>query len=258
MVIAFYFLEIGLLIAFPNRFWQHDLNHLMPLQVCFILILAADVLISPLKAYYDCGLLITNPHLTLRRYTRACIWIDLAGIVVVIVPLATGNLNANYGKALWFLKVYTAFLINNEYERMTQLHLTLNTCYLIFKIFVVFYWFSHFIGVGFYRVSLWVYQNNYYGPNTPNICWIYHATAYYQMVLLLPWTEMYTYIMYYSIALVTAIAYGDITPLNPIEVYYTIGVLLVITVLLGYLLTEILRILVHVFTYREQRRVRTQ
>lgn len=72
------------------------------------------------------------------------------------------------------------------------------------------------MGIGFYLVSLWIYKSNYYGPNTPNICWIYNSWAFSQMVTILSWTQMYTYIMYFSIAVVTTIAYGDVTPKNPI------------------------------------------
>jgi hypothetical protein len=72
------------------------------------------------------------------------------------------------------------------------------------------------MGIGFYLVSLWVYENNYYGPNTPNLCWIYNSWAFYQMRLLLTWSQAYLYVMYFSIGVVTTIAYGDITPKNPI------------------------------------------
>lgn len=65
---------------------------------------------------------------------------------------------------------------------------------------------------------------------------------------------MYLYIMYYSIAVVTTIAYGDITPKNPIECVYTIFALIVVTLIFGYLMTEILRVLMHVFGYQFDRR----
>lgn len=99
---------------------------------------------------------------------------------------------------------------------MTQLYITLNTAYLVVKLIVFGFIYAHYMGLFFYMVSQWVYQNNYYGPNTPNLCWVYNSWAFYQMTLILSWQQMYTYIMYYSIAVVTTIAYGDITPKNPI------------------------------------------
>lgn len=41
----------------------------------------------------------------------------------------------------------------------------------------------------------------------------------------------------------TTIAYGDITPLNPLETTYTIFALLLYTICFAYILSEILRIL---------------
>ena len=64
---------------------------------------------------------------------------------------------------------------------------------------------------------------------------------------------MYVYVMYYSIAVVTTIAYGDVTPKNPIEVMFTILALIFQTVLWGYILSEILRLLVNVYTYNFER-----
>lgn len=110
------------------------------------------------------------------------------------------------------------------------------------------------MSIGFFLVSKWVYTNNYYGPNTPNICWVYNAWAFYQMTLLLDWLQMYTYIMYYGIAVVTTIAYGDITPKNPIECIYTIFALIIVVIIFGYLLTEILRVLINVFSYNYDRK----
>jgi flagellar biosynthesis protein FliR len=64
---------------------------------------------------------------------------------------------------------------------------------------------------------------------------------------------MYVYVMYYSIAVVTTIAYGDVTPKNPIEVMFTILALIFQTVLWGYILSEILRLLVNIYTYNFER-----
>ena len=127
---------------------------------------------------------------------------------------------------------------------------------MIIKLATVAILYSHFIGIFFYLVSLWVYENNYYGPNTPNLCWIYNSWAFGQMVLILEWPQMYAYIMYYSVGLVTTIAYGDITPKNAIECLFMIFVLIINTLIFGYLMTEILRLLVNVFSYDFERKFR--
>lgn len=136
---------------------------------------------------------------------------------------------------------------------MTQLYIVYNTMYLVVKLVIISVYYAHFMGIFFYLVSLHIYNTNHYGPNTPNIVWIYNSWAFYQMAFL-PWYQMYAYIMYYSIAVVTTIAYGDITPKNPIECIYTIFALIFQAILWGYILSEILRLLVNVYTYNFERR----
>lgn len=211
---------------------------------------------APCKAFYQDGLLITDSVAILRRYISFEGPLDLLTIISVIIPLATGSLGANWMKIIWVLKFYTVSRINDEFERVTQLYITWSTIYLVIKLATVGILYSHFIGIFFYLVSLWVYENNYYGPNTPNICWIYNSWAFDQMVLILDWSQMYTYIMYYSVGLVTTIAYGDITPKNPIECIYMIFVLIINALIFGYLMTEILRVLVNVFSYDLERKLR--
>lgn len=137
---------------------------------------------------------------------------------------------------------------------MTQLYITLNTTYLCIKLAVILIIYAHYMGIAFYLVSWWIYRNNYYGPNTPNLCWIYNSWAFYNMTLILSWSQMYTYIMYFSIAVVTTIAYGDITPKNPIECIFMIFIFITISIILGYLMTEILRLLINVFSYNYERK----
>ena len=105
--------------------------------------------------------------------------------------------------------------IFSDLDRLTQIYIFRNTVFNLIKLILYAYFFAHFMGIFFYRVSLYVYESNFYGPNTPNIVWIYNSWAFYQMAFL-PWYQMYSYIMYFSIEVVTTIAYGDITPKNPI------------------------------------------
>lgn len=53
--------------------------------------------------------------------------------------------------------------------------------------------------------------------------------------------------MYFSLGMTTTIAYGDITPLNPIEATYIVFALVTNTIAFGYILSEILRILIEGF-----------
>lgn len=256
VTVIFFIMEIGFLIGFSKSFWEDELNTILWVHIIITVFLCFDVLLAPCKAFYQDGLLITDSVAILRRYFSFEGPLDFLAIISVIIPLATQSLPANWMKIIWVFKFYTVSRINDEFERVTQLYISWSTTYLVIKLATVGILYSHFMGIFFYLVSLWVYENNYYGPNTPNICWIYSSWAFDQMVLILDWSQIYTYIMYFSIGIVTTIAYGDITPKNPIECVFMIFVLITNTLILGYLMTEILRLLVNVFSYNFERKFR--
>ena len=193
------------------------MQYMIPVQVLWVLVLIADVLISPLKAYYSEGLLIKDVGLIFKEYTRRAIYVDLTGIIIILVPLAVGwvNIYVNWLKILWFIKLYTIDKINDEFQRITQLYIIRNTIFLVSKLIIFSIIYAHFYAIFFYLVSYYLYVTNYYGPNTPMILYLYNSWAIYQMVFL-PWYDIYAYIMYTGVAFVTTIAYGDVTPKNPI------------------------------------------
>ena len=49
--------------------------------------LLVDVLISPLKAFYDEGILIKDRQTIVKRYIKLELWIDLSAIIAIIIPL---------------------------------------------------------------------------------------------------------------------------------------------------------------------------
>ena len=53
--------------------------------------------------------------------------------------------------------------------------------------------------------------------------------------------------MYFSLGMTTTIAYGDITPLNPIETLYIVFALVINCLAFGYILSEVMRILIEAF-----------
>jgi hypothetical protein len=76
---------------------------------------------------------------------------------------------------------------------------------------------SHYYAAFFYGIDFYIYNNNYYGPNTPSLVWIYSASAQSEIVTSLSWSYQYLYSLYWSVVTITTISYGDITPLNPIS-----------------------------------------
>lgn len=79
-----------MLLGFGQEFWSDELNNFLVAHIFFIIVLTTDILISPLKSYYDEGLLITDIPTIFRKYFALEFWIDAIGITVIIFPLATG------------------------------------------------------------------------------------------------------------------------------------------------------------------------
>jgi len=150
----------------------------------------------------------------------------------------------NILKILFFPKIRILNQLNDKMLGVLVFRVKAKTIYLIGRLVIFIILIAHYIGIGFYMVGYWVYKTNHYGPNTPNICWLYNAEAYSQIVLLLDWKGQYLYAMYFSIGMTTTIAYGDITPLNPIETLYIVFALVINTLAFGYILSEILRVLI--------------
>ena len=179
---------------------------------------------------------------------RRNFWIDIIGLLSLLIPMIFRQYYAvNLFKIFFLPKVLILNRLDRKVVSVLVFQVRTKTVYLIARLVVFMVLISHFIGIGFYMVAYYIYSTNYYGPNTPNITWIYNAEAYSQIILLLDWKGQYAYTMYFSLGMTTTIAYGDITPLNPIETTYIVFALVINTIAFGYILSEILRILIEGF-----------
>lgn len=199
--------------------WQAELNAWWSYLFNFFafLVLIADIVVSLNRGYYNQGILVLDRKKIYHHYLRYHSWIDILGLIVVMMCFFSGNFTLNYFKVLFLLKLYNLYLIDVTFQRVLQFHRTRSTIYLVSRLVLLMVMSCHYLGGIFYAIDYYVYSTNYYGPNTPAWCWIYNAVAYSQMVLNLPWWLQYEYCMYWSLATMTTIAYGDITPLNPME-----------------------------------------
>lgn len=114
VIVLFYILEMGFLLGFGEAFWRDELSIILGFHLLFILMLVLDALLAPVKAYYADGLLVMEVKTILREYLRVEGPIDLLAILSIIIPLASGRLDANWVKVVWVLKFYTVGRINGE------------------------------------------------------------------------------------------------------------------------------------------------
>lgn len=149
--------------------------------------------------------------------------IDIIGVLMVAICFFSENMILNYFKMFFYGKLLTLRKIDIIYQKMLVFHLKWNIIYLISRQIVIVLMSTHYLGVVFWSIDNYIYTNNYYGPTTPLLCWAFNANAYSQLAWE-PWYYWYLYSFYFSLGTMTTIAYGDITPLNPIDtvINYTI------------------------------------
>lgn len=88
------------------------MNNILGIHLLFVLMLLLDMLISPLKAHYKEGLLVTDISVILRSYLNFEVFIDISAWLAIIIPLLVDRLDSNWLKMFWLVKFYTVSRIN--------------------------------------------------------------------------------------------------------------------------------------------------
>lgn len=229
--VIFYLLEIGLLLAFGQDFWEDELQYLIVINVIFFVLFACDILLCPLKSYYHNGIMIVNRGAIFKRYVRWRIYTDSLALLGLVIPYLGKLSTLNVFKVFFFLKIPSALTIDKELLIQVRSKSRSNHVYAIARlVFIALLW-AHYLGIFFFVIDLAIYNSNYYGPNTPSYCWVYNSPTEYAFIVNHRWYIQYLYSLYFSVGNVTTIAYGDIIPLNPAETVY-INVCMILSVLL--------------------------
>lgn len=217
-VILYYIFEIGLVVFLGNIVWESELRNISTyiINILSIFILGFDIVVTLSKGYYDEGILVTDRKKIIKRYFPYQATIDIIGLFVVLVTFANGSYFLNYFKVLFFLKILNLYQIDVIFQRVLMSSMKLNSTYLIFRQIVMVLIAAHYYAVTYFALSKWIYETNHYGPSTPILSWVFECDAYPRLITQ-PWEVWYLYSLYFTIGVITTIAYGDITPLNPAE-----------------------------------------
>lgn len=169
-------MEFPLILGFGEIVWQDISTYLMPLMIVFYVILMIDIFLTPLKMEYREGLLIKDTRILVKEYLRRNFWIDIIGLLSLLIPMIFRQYYAvNLLKIFFLPKVLILNRLDRKVVNVLVFQVRTKTIYLIARLVVFMILISHFIGIGFYMVAYYIYSTNYYGPNTPNITWIYNA-----------------------------------------------------------------------------------
>ena len=141
----------------------------------FVAFFILDILISPLKAYYQKGILVTSRVSIFKRYYQLYLWLDLIALVSIIAPYVSLSLTTNYFKLLFASKLLTTYELDKYLLMYVKNRFKRSYVYGLIRLVLLVILWSHWFGIGFFSLDYWVYTTNYYGPNTPNYCWIYNS-----------------------------------------------------------------------------------
>ena len=241
-VILFYLYEIGFLIGFGEEYWRAEVRYFYFGNVFFVAFFLADIVISPLKAYYEHGILVENRVIIFKRYIRLYLWLDLLSLLGVLMPLLDSRVVFNFFKFLFLFKLTTAYQLDKYLMMLIRNRFKRSHYYAVARIVFFMLLWAHWMAVGYYALDYWIYENNIYGPNTPNHCWIYNSGLEYNISQEY-WGVKYLYSLYWSIGNITTIAYGDITAYNPIDAAYVIIVQTLSILLFTYFFKMLLEVI---------------
>lgn len=163
----------------------------------------------------------------------------MLGLLGVIIPYVNQSVASNLFKLLFLGKIYNAYEIDKYLLMIVRNKFKHAHVYAIARVVYLTILWSHYLGVGFFAIDYMVYQTNYYGPNTPNVCWIFNSVLDYNITQS-PWWIQYLYSLYFSVGNITTIAYGDIVARNPIEAVFVIFSMIVTIMLFTYFFKSIL------------------
>lgn len=125
----------------------------------------------------------------------------------------------------------------NEFDTyittMLQLKRRLFASYKLLRLFFIVMFISNVLACIFYRIGVDT-------EDTYQISWmdsIEYTPALNSLALI------YLYSLYWSIATMATVAYGDVTPKNPAEVLYAVFVMFIATASFGYTINEVLSVI---------------
>jgi hypothetical protein len=97
---------------------------------------------------------------------------------------------------------------------------------------------SHIVGSFAYLLDYNLLMENYYPDYAEDAYWLTSSYAYANIIDEPFWVR-YSYSFYYAISILSGIAYGDLTPQNPIETVYSFFIMLLPLVIYSYIFNAI-------------------
>lgn len=117
-----------------------------------------------------------------KHYLIKYFLIDITSVVLVTASFVTQSMLMNYVKIIFYFKIISLHRIDMIYQKILMFYIKWNMVYLVFRQIIIVMVSTHYLGVVFFAIDNYVYTNNYYGPSTPILSWVFNCDAYSQLI----------------------------------------------------------------------------
>ena len=92
-----------------------------------------------------------------------------------MIPYVSLSVASNYFKVLFLFKLVSAYDLDKYLSMLVRHRFGRSIAYAMCRIVFFMILWSHWLGVIFFAIDFALLESNYYGPNTPNVIWIYNS-----------------------------------------------------------------------------------
>lgn len=167
IAILYYFVEFGLVLTYGEQVWTDELSSPTYIVLDFLtcVIFLADIFVCLNCGFLYRGMIILDDIRITRKYFAYNFFIDTLSLIIVVICPASGVYVLNYLKLFLLLKMLRLSDIDDFFLRRFNINRIGKALYVIFKMVVIIFLLSHFLGLIFYAMDYYYLMNDVYPPD---------------------------------------------------------------------------------------------
>ena len=131
----------------------------LAVNIIFLLILITDTLFVRFNlAYYKNGKEITSRVDIFEKYIKFRFWIDLTSTVVLFIFIAGGNSNLVYLKIVFYVKIYSLVIIDQEILDWLDIYPISFAIYRFIRVILLLWFFTTWFASVYFAIDYYFYK----------------------------------------------------------------------------------------------------
>ena len=186
----------------------------------------AEILMNLFTAYYFKGILVKKRNNIVLNYLKnGFIW-DFAFVIVPFL-LETISDNARLEQTSFIFRIFKLILLSRQMESYLHLNDKANGVYELFKLFGTIFFLDHLLA------CFWVYLGQWEILSGSTNTWFHEKGLVGS-----GWQTQYLYSLYFCTTTMITVGYGDIVPVNQIEIGYSVCMMFISSGMFAYALNK--------------------